>query len=265
MGRFHKAASGIDHIERLGRGDSVIHRLPPAPKALVTLIFICLVVSVPGDRPGALVSFVLYPAVLMPLSGTPVKPVLSRLRMALPFALFGGISNLIFIQKPAFAIGGFVVTFGLLSFISILLKTGLSVCAVLLLIATTPFTALAECLTAPRFFRPLGLQLALSYRYIATLLSEVESMWTAYSLRAPGSKAVALADFGSFFGQLLLRSFDRAQRIYDAMRCRGFSGVYYGPARPRRLRESIVFVACAAAALVMLRFFPPSVLLGRFL
>ncbi|MDR2490298.1 MAG: energy-coupling factor transporter transmembrane protein EcfT, partial [Spirochaetaceae bacterium] len=146
-----------------------------------------------------------------------------------------------------------------------LLKTALSVCAVLILIATTPFTALAECLTAPRFFRPLGLQLALSYRYIAALLSEAEAMWTAYSLRSPGSRAVAIADFGSFLGQLLLRSFDRAQRIYDAMRCRGFSGVYYGPERPRKLRESVVFVACASIVLIELRFFPLNMLIGRFL
>jgi cobalt/nickel transport system permease protein len=216
-------------------------------------------------RPSALFPFLLYPAVLMPLSGTPVRPIFARLRLALPFALFAGLSNLILMRETAFTLGALPVSFGLLSFFSLILKTGLSVCAVLILIATTPFTALAEALTAPRFLRPLGLQLALSYRYLFTLLGEAEAMWTAYSLRSPESKAVAIGDFGSFLGQLLLRSFDRAQRVYDAMRCRGFSGVYYGPARPKSGGAAVLFVLFSAAALFLIRFVPVSNLIGGLL
>ena len=265
MGRFHKAAAGVDHLERLGRGDSFVHRLPPASKAVVTLLFIGLVVSVPGSRPSLFFPFLLYPAVLMPLSGTPVKPIFARLRLAIPFALFAGISNLITMRETAFVLGALPVSYGLLSLFSLLLKTGLSVCAVLILIATTPFTALSECLTAPRFFRPIGLQLALSYRYISTLLGEAEAMWTAYALRSPASKGVALSDFGSFLGQLLLRSIDRAQRIYDAMRCRGFSGVYYGPPRPKTGAAGPLFVLFSTAALAVIRFVPLAALLGGLL
>jgi cobalt/nickel transport system permease protein len=265
VGRFHKAASGVDHIERLGRGESCIHRLSPASKAFVTMLFICFVVSVPGIRPGALIPFAFYPAVLMPLSGTPASPILSRVRFALPFALFAGASNLIFMRETAFTLGALSVSFGMLSFFSIMLKTVFSVCAVLILIATTPFTLLAECLTSPRFFRPLGLQLALSYRYISVLLDEAEALWTAYSLRYPGCKAVDIKDFGSFLGQLLLRSFDRAQRVYDAMRCRGFSGVYCAGVRPGQKWSGLVFAAVCACAFAVIRFVPIAQIAGKLL
>jgi cobalt/nickel transport system permease protein len=53
-------------------------------------------------------------------------------------------------------------------------------------------------------------------------------MNTAYCLRNTGRKGIEmrpllqLRDMGSFTGQLLIRSFDRADRIYNAMKCRGY-------------------------------------------
>ncbi|MDR0551629.1 MAG: energy-coupling factor transporter transmembrane protein EcfT [Spirochaetaceae bacterium] len=263
MSKFHRAAAGIDHLERLGEGASFFHRLHPACKSLVTLIYIGLVVSMPNTAVSALIPFALYPALVCAAAGVPVTAVLSRLPAALPFALAGGISNLILMKDAAFVLGGFEITRGMLSFCSIMIKTVLSVSAALLLIAVTPFSALAACLTAPRFLRPLGLQLTLTYRYIGGLLDEARDMWTAYSLRAPDSRAVRLSHFGSFLGQLLLRSFDRAQSVYYAMLCRGFTGVYHSSVRAGLNFADILYAAAACAAFVFLRMVNVSVLLGR--
>lgn len=35
-----------------------------------------------------------------------------------------------------------------------------------------------------------------------------------------------MKDLGSFIGQMLLRTYDRAQRVYEAMKLRGFNGEY---------------------------------------
>ena len=48
----------------------------------------------------------------------------------------------------------------------------------------------------------------------------------AYSLRAPQQKGVHRSAWGSLAGQLILRTFDRGQRIYEAMCLRGFTGEY---------------------------------------
>jgi cobalt/nickel transport system permease protein len=63
----------------------------------------------------------------------------------------------------------------------------------------------------------------MTYRYIGVLFVEAYSMFTAYSLRSTGAKGIAIKDMGCFAGQLLLRSIDRADRVYNAMKCRGYA------------------------------------------
>jgi cobalt/nickel transport system permease protein len=63
----------------------------------------------------------------------------------------------------------------------------------------------------------------LTYRYTAVLLNEAYSMSIAYSLRSPNRKGIEMRDMGYFSGQLLIRSFERAERVYNAMKCRGYA------------------------------------------
>jgi cobalt/nickel transport system permease protein len=267
MGQFHKAVSGIDHLELLGRGNSPVHALGAAPKLAVTLAYIVFVVSFPRYDISGLVPFVFYPVIMMSLSGTPFRPLLRRLLVALPFAAVIGISNIILDREGAFRLGSIVVTGGVISCCSIILKTIFSVFAVLILIATPPFVNIAALLTAAKPLRVIGLQIVLTYRSISTLLGEAGDMWTAYMLRAPGVKAIRMRDMGTFLGQLLLRSFDKAERVYNAMKCRGFSGAFVTMANPERACHSrtadIIFVAAALAVFCLLRFVNVSVLLGK--
>lgn len=263
MSRFHSAAAGIDHLERLSRGDSPVHRLNTGVKVTATLLFLALTISFPSKNLSGLVPFLLYPACMMSLSGTPYRPLLARLVVALPFALFGGASNLFFMRETAFHLGALAVSEGLLSFASIMLKTLLCVFAVLILIATTPFTDICALLTSRRLVGVVGLQLSLTYRYIGVLVDEAQRMWTAYILRSGVARAIRMKDMGSFLGQLLLRSFDRAERVYSAMKCRGFAGRYHpGKSRPLR-RYDLVFLVILAALLVFMRFFNVSLFIGR--
>jgi cobalt/nickel transport system permease protein len=267
MGQFHHAAlaarAGIDHLERLGGGDSPIHRLHPATTAAATLCYIVTLVSFPSREISALIPFVLYPAVMMPLSGTPWRALLSRLLVALPFALAAGLSNILVMRGVVFTLGGFAVTAGMVSFVSILLKTALSVLSVLILIATSAFADLSRLLTASKTMRPLGLQLLLTYRYISTLLDEADNRWVAYTLRAPAEKGIKMKDMGSFLGQLLVRSFDRSVRVYNAMLCRGFTGVYYrGVKKHFCYRNNFLFLIFTIPLFFAGRFFNLSVFLG---
>jgi cobalt/nickel transport system permease protein len=198
----------------------------------------------------------------MSLSLTPYRPILSRLIIAMPFALTGGISNIILLRETAFVLGSFTVTMGMVSFASIMLKSVLSVFAVLILIATTSFADLSAALTAPRPLRVIGLQLVMTYRYIATLLDEAQDMSTAYLLRAPVQKGIKMKDMGPFLGQLLLRSFDRAERVYQAMKSRGFDGVYHGGRSGGFRTSDWIFMIITTLALLLLRYFNVSLILG---
>ncbi|GMO33960.1 MAG: cobalt ECF transporter T component CbiQ [Termitinemataceae bacterium] len=268
MSQFHRAAAGIDHLERLSRRNSVIHSLNTRIKAAAAGFYIVLVVSVPTQQVSALFPFFLYPALLMSLSGTPYRALFSRLLCALPFAIFAGISNLVVMRDIAFTLGTFAVSTGLVSFCSILLKTTLTVLAVMILIATTPFSEISAVLTRSPLFRVFGLQLLLCYRYIFVLLDEAQSMWTAYILRCPQKKskksAIKMSDMGSFLGQLLLRSFDKAERVYYAMKCRGFNGIYHSTKTGVGLyRADIFFMITVLVLGFFFRFFNVSLFLGR--
>jgi len=191
---------------------------------------------------------------MMALAELPYKLMLSRVLIALPFCLFAGISNIIFDPEAAFTVGSVTVSFGVLSLATILLKMYLCVMAALLLVATTPFTELTAQLRRLHLPMIFVMVFEMTFRYIGVLVEEAYSMMTAYKLRSGRKKAIEMRHMGSFIGQLLLRGFDRAERVHAAMRCRGYSLKHVPPPR-RRLQysDALAFGAVSLPSL-LLRF-----------
>ena len=73
----------------------------------------------------------------------------------------------------------------------------------------------------PRVFTA---QLLFLQRYLFVLAEEALRMSTAHRLRAAPGRRLALSLYASLMGQLLLRAFDRAARVHQAMLARGFDG-----------------------------------------
>ncbi|MDR2610248.1 MAG: cobalt ECF transporter T component CbiQ [Clostridiales Family XIII bacterium] len=260
---LYTASSGLGKMEQLAVGDSPLHRLPPMVKLITTLVYIVAVISFPINNVSGLTPYIFYPACLMPVSGTPAKPFFARMLVALPFALLGGVSNLFILRDTAFMLGGLAVTDGLISFVSIMLKMLLTVSAVLLLAATTPFTHICRALSQLRLPGVICLQLLLTYRYIAVLIGEMITAVTAYRLRSPLRRGIHIRHIGSFLGVLLLRSMERADRVYQAMLCRGFDGTWDWVRGRRAGAASLAYAAIIIALCVLLRFFDLSEALGN--
>ncbi|MEQ8202062.1 MAG: energy-coupling factor transporter transmembrane component T, partial [Syntrophomonadaceae bacterium] len=148
---------------------------------------------------------------------------------------------------------------------SIFIKCILTVAAGVLLIATTGMEELGAALRMLRVPRIFVLQLLLTYRYISVLGEETARMLRAYSLRAPGQKGVKLEAWGSFAGSLLLRSYDRAQRIYAAMCLRGFAGDYNTGRTAPAGRQDFIFVAGWLAFFAAARLYDLPAWLGSLL
>ncbi|MDR4509467.1 MAG: cobalt ECF transporter T component CbiQ [Candidatus Brocadiaceae bacterium] len=67
--------------------------------------------------------------------------------------------------------------------------------------------------------------LSFMYRYIFLFLDEASIIWTARKTRLGHiSWRKTIESFGTLGGMLLIRSFERAERTYDAMRARGYEG-----------------------------------------
>jgi cobalt/nickel transport system permease protein len=236
--------------------------MPAAAKIITTAVYVVLVVSFSRTNVSGLVPYAFYPVLLMAASQTPFVPLIKRLAIALPFALFGGLANIFFERDVAFMILNLSVTYGVVSFVSIFLKTLFTVAAVLILIATTPMTDISDWLIRVKVPAIFVLSLMMTYRYISVLLNETATMYTAYKLRSPDTKGVKFRDMGVFVGQLLLRSIERAERIYVAMKCRGFNGMYR-PATVTKMKPvDFVYIVCVCGVLLVLRFVNLSVFIG---
>ncbi len=212
-------------LDDLAGKETTIHRLHPITKLLTTIVYLTVVVSFGRYEISSLLSFIFYPVVIFLLAELPVVPILKRLLLVEPFIIGIGILNPLF-NHHTMALGGIVISRGWVIFLSIFIKCGLTVTVSILLIATTGIDKLAVALRMLKVPKIFVLQLLLTYRYISVLIEEVSRMMRAYFLRAPGQKGIHRNVWGSFAGQLILRTFDRAQRVYQSMNMRGFTGEY---------------------------------------
>jgi len=224
MTRLHTGALEIGELDALSRRDSSAHRLDPRAKLLATAVFLATVVSWGRYEIVGLLPLAAFPLVLGAIGRVPCGFVARKLLIAAPFVLVLGAFNPIFDTAPRELAAGIEISGGWISYLSIVLRFGLTVAAALALVAVTGMNRLcaaASILGAPRIFVT---QLALLYRYLFVLAAQAQRMSRAAELRAPGRRRMSIALFGSLVGHLLLRTFDRAQRIHLAMRCRGFDG-----------------------------------------
>ncbi|MGL4369005.1 MAG: cobalt ECF transporter T component CbiQ [Spirochaetota bacterium] len=232
----------LRYLDTLSRMDTGIHRIHPAVKIAVTLAFIVTAVSFGRYDISALLPLILYPVLLTVLADIPPKSILIRLLAVQPLVIGVGILNPLFDTHTA-AIGAFTFSAGWFIFISIVVKSSLAVAAALLLLASTGIDRIAHGLRVffvPRLF---VLQLVLTYRYIGVLMEEVGRSLTAYSMRSFSRRGIGRSAWGSMPGHILIRSVDRAERVYSAMCLRGFDGEYHtGNVAPVRITD-IVYLA----------------------
>lgn len=260
---LNRAIDGLYRLEDYAAGTTLLHRVHPMAKLLVTLGYLAAVVSFPRTNLSGLIPFLSYPVIFAVLGEVPFKLLGKRLLPALPFILPLALSEWLLDRTPLFSVGTFAVTGGMISALVLCCKTLLTVSAVLLLAATTRLQDLSAALAAahcPPFFIQ---QLNLTYRYLSVLAGEVGRMLSAYHLRAPKVKGIAMRDMGSFVGQLLLRSFDRAARVYQAMKCRGFSGALTAGVKQSFATKDGVYAGLLLLAIAALRCLPIAVWIGQ--
>jgi cobalt/nickel transport system permease protein len=146
--------------------------------------------------------------------------------LALPFTVPGeAIAHLPWLNWP-------VTQEGLVRAGSIVVKSWVSVQAAILLVIVTPLPDLLWALRSLRVPEPLVAITSFMYRYLFVLVDEAGRL-----LRARASRSASVAGYragkslvwrgkvtGYMVGSLMLRSFERSERIYHAMASRGYTG-----------------------------------------
>jgi cobalt/nickel transport system permease protein len=224
MVKLESVAHDLRRLDELAAQKTVIHRLDPLSKLLTTLVFIVTVASFHKYDVTGLLPMVLFPVVLQNLSELPARYLLQRMLIAAPFVFFIGVFNPLFDHLPLIQVGSVIISGGWVSFVSIMIRFALSVIAALILIATSGFDEVCAALFRLKIPRAFVVQLLFMYRYLSVLIEETARMVRAHSLRSIPGQGIQYKIWGSLVGQLLLRTIDRAERIYQAMLCRGFTG-----------------------------------------
>lgn len=149
---------------------------------------------------------------------------------------------------------------GLIRFVSIAIKSWMSLMAAILLTSTTRFE---DMLSA---FRQIGLPkllvaiLSLMWRYLSLMVDEVRSLARARDSRSAGHSGKGTLVWramvtGKMVGNLLLRSLDRSDRVYAAMSARGYSGEpLFRAENPLTKRDYWVLAAGILLCLAILAF-----------
>jgi cobalt/nickel transport system permease protein len=217
---------GHGFIDRSSRMDSHVHRLDARTKIIIALIFVVLEVSIP---PQHLLAFVIYAGLLLwtlALSRIPVGLVLKRALMVLPFSALVALGLPFVRGGEMIVIGGIHLSLtGLWIFVGATIKSMLGAVALILLVSTTPFNRLLDGL------RRLGIptifvdMIALTYRYLYILIDEATRLRRAAIARGYAPKWLPQAIIvGRLVGNLFVRSYERAERVYGAMHLRGYNG-----------------------------------------
>lgn len=251
-------------LDDLARKGTVIHRIHPLIKLLTTVIYLTVVVSFGRYEIIGLLPLLFFPVLVITLAELPLLPILKRMLLAAPFVVGIGILNPVF-DHQVFMVGGLTISRGWITFFSIFLKCLLTVSAALLLIATTGMDRLASALRMLKIPRLFVLQLLLTYRYISVLMEEVSRILMAYSMRSPQQKGIQSKVWGSLTGQLILRTFERAQRVYLAMCLRGFAGEYNMGKNRRITVRDLAYLVGWSLFFALVRIYNIPMLIGSLL
>ena len=263
MDKIDLAASELREMDDLAAMSSPIHSLHPLAKLLTTIAYIFLTVSFGKYDLSGLIVMILYPAVAFTVSGIPLRTCFYKLRVVLPLVCAVGLFNPFFDRAPLLSIGGVAVSGGVVSMLTLMLKGVFCLTASFLLAATTTMDAVCAALRKLHVPGMIVTLLLLTYRYISVMIDEVSVMTTAYELRAPGQKGIHYSAWGSFLGQLLLRSMDRADELYSSMQLRGFHGEFRYADVPGAKPRDYLCTVLAAALFVLCRLVNFAELFGR--
>ncbi len=216
------------HLETFAQGDSLLHRLDPRAKLLAALAF-SLVVGLSSTN-GVLWGGLAVGIVVLLVGRLPFWPLLKRLAAVNSFVAFlwlvlpwqvdlgPGWSWSLSWQPERLDLA-----------LAITLKANAIIMILLGLLSTSPMNNLFHALAHLKVPAKLVHLFLFFYRYLHVLHREYHRLTLAMRARgfAPQSSLHTYRTYAQLAGMVLVRSFDRAERVYQAMLCRGFSGTYW--------------------------------------
>jgi len=212
--------------ETFAVGDSPMHRLDPRIKIVSATLF-SFTVALASDF-SALFAALGASLILIVFSGLDFRSVLKRLALVNGFILFFWLVLPLTVPgEPVMRIGPFSPTReGVLLSAQITVKSNAILISLIALLATSSISTLGHGLNRLRVPDKLVLLLLLTFRYIFVLMQEYQRLRRAIQIRGfkPGTNLHSYRTYAYLVGMLFVRAAARAERVHQAMLCRGFQG-----------------------------------------
>lgn len=262
MNQISNAIYEIHHMDTIASRDQWVNQIHPLVKFVLTVTYIAMVVSFSKYDLIGLVGMIVYPIAGFILAELSFKDSLKRLRIVLPLVCLIGIVNPFFDRIPI-QIGDITVNGGVISMFTLIFKGIFTVLAAYLLIATTTIEKICYALRLLHLPEIMITQFLLTYRYVTVLLEEINRITQAYSLRAPNQKGIHYKVWGTLTGQVLLRSMDRANAVYESMLLRGYDGSFSYMGKDIGITvPDVIYMIFWLAVFIIFRRYPVFLIVG---
>lgn len=204
----------------------------------------------------------LLAAGLITLAGLWGLRLLKRLLLANAFILFLWFFLPFSTPGPALLhVGPLTVSHpGLLLAGLITLKSNAIIMLLIALISTIPLPSLGHTLNRLGVPNKLCHLLLFAVRYVSVIEQEYTRLKRAMKVRGfkPRASVHTYRSYGHLLGMLFVRSWDRAERVHQAMCCRGFAGRFYSLRSFPHTTSDTVFallMLCSLAALACIEIY----------
>jgi cobalt/nickel transport system permease protein len=240
--------------EPFSEGTSLAHRLDPRGKVVVAALFAVLMAV--AQTYAAVLAGLALALICLALARLSWKQVGLRLLVVNSFVFFLWlVLPLTYPGESLWQFGPVTVSRqGLIYTGLITLKSNAIIIALIALIATVSVNNLGRALHNLRLPDKLCHLLLFTYRYLYVFELEFQRLVQAMKIRGfrPRTNLHTYRAYAYLAAMLLVRSYDRAHRVFQAMLCRGFHGTFYTLRTFSWERGDGVFLAVSMLALLAL-------------
>lgn len=258
-------------------GSSLIHKLDPRVKIVLTLIYIIMLFA--ASNPLGLILGILVVWLLYGVSRIPGVMILKSLKPVVPIIIFTGVLNMFFIDGDVlWQLWKLkITTQGVMTAVVMSIRILCLIAGTSLLTYTTSPIALTdgiERLFAPlkRFKMPvheLAMMMTIALRFIPTLIEETDKIMSAQKARGANLDNGGLMQRAKALVPILIplfvSAFRRADELALAMECRCYRGGE-GRTRMKQLqlhrRDAVAsaFMALCLVAVICVNMFAPQII-----
>jgi cobalt/nickel transport system permease protein len=200
-------------------------RLAPQAKLAALVLTAAAVVAVPSGATWPLVAVAALVLAALSASHVPVRWLLGRLWIGLPFVGYAALLPLVTPGPGPRALGLTWSAAGCAAGATLVVKATLSLLAATWVAATTPTPQLlrgAERLGAPALLTAVA---GFMLRYVELVVDDLRRTRIAMAARGFGGRGVAgWRILAAALGHLFVRTFERGERVHYAMLARGYNG-----------------------------------------